>query len=79
MSSASKYGAPQVPTLNLTPFPRYVHQHDEEYDAVKKTRRPGRPANVKEDLLKMKVEALQKEYQNGFCTLHIGPGQDTAC
>lgn len=54
--------------------PRYVHQHDEEYDAVKKTRRPGRPASVREDLLKMKVDALQKEHQNGFCRLHIDLG-----
>lgn len=52
---------------------RYVNQYDEEYDAVKKTRRPGRPASAREDLLKMKVDALQKEHQNGFCMLHITP------
>ncbi|KAL1867554.1 hypothetical protein VTK73DRAFT_4078 [Phialemonium thermophilum] len=44
----------------------YVHQYDEEYEAVKKTRRPGRPASTREDLLKLKISALEKEYQNGF-------------
>lgn len=48
---------------------RFVHQHDEEYDEVKKARRPGRPASAQEDLLKMKVEALEKEYRDGFCRL----------
>lgn len=46
---------------------RYVHQYDEEYDAVKKTRRAGRPASTKEDLLKIKITALEKEYDTGFC------------
>ncbi|KAF3763778.1 hypothetical protein M406DRAFT_262813 [Cryphonectria parasitica EP155] len=45
---------------------QYVHQYDEQYDAVRKTRRPGRPASAREDLLKMKVDALEKEHQNGF-------------
>ncbi|KAI2635758.1 translation machinery-associated protein 16 [Hypomontagnella submonticulosa] len=44
----------------------FVHQYDEELDEVKKTRRPGRPASAKEDLLKVKIDKLQKEYQNGF-------------
>ncbi|KAI1645127.1 translation machinery-associated protein 16 [Daldinia loculata] len=44
----------------------FVHQHDEELSEVKKTRRPGRPASAKEDLLKVKIDKLQKEYQNGF-------------
>ncbi|KAI1438086.1 translation machinery-associated protein 16 [Xylaria sp. CBS 124048] len=44
----------------------YVHQYDEELDAVKKTRRPGQPAKAKEDLLKIKIAHLEKEYQNGF-------------
>lgn len=48
---------------------RFVHQYDEDYDSVKKTRRPGRAAGAREDLLKMKIEALEKEYQHGFCTL----------
>lgn len=43
-----------------------VHEYDEELDALKKARRPGRPPSTKEDLLKMKVEALAKEYENGF-------------
>ncbi|CAJ2509220.1 Uu.00g142460.m01.CDS01 [Anthostomella pinea] len=44
----------------------YIHQYDEELDEVKKARRPGRPASAREDLLKMKVASLEKEYQNGF-------------
>ncbi|RYC57319.1 hypothetical protein CHU98_g8887 [Xylaria longipes] len=44
----------------------YVHQYDEELDEVKKARRPGQPAKAKEDLLKVKIAHLQKEYQNGF-------------
>lgn len=48
---------------------QFVHQYDEDYDSVKKTRRPGRPPSAREDLLKMKVEALEKEYQHGFCAL----------
>ncbi|KAL1836350.1 hypothetical protein VTJ49DRAFT_5260 [Mycothermus thermophilus] len=44
----------------------FVHQYDEEYDEVKKQRRPGRPASSKEDLLRMKIEALEKEYRDGF-------------
>lgn len=30
-------------------------------------RRPGRPASTKEDILRMKIEALQKEQRDGFC------------
>ncbi|KAL4725967.1 translation machinery-associated protein 16 [Fusarium chlamydosporum] len=44
----------------------FVHQYDEEYDAAKKTRRPGRPASVKEDLLKAKIDTLEEEYKGGF-------------
>ncbi|KAI1822549.1 translation machinery-associated protein 16 [Xylaria intraflava] len=44
----------------------YVHQYDEELDTVKKARRPGQPAKAKEDLLKVKIAHLEKEYQNGF-------------
>lgn len=47
-------------------LPRYVHQYDEELDEVKKARRPGQSAKPKEDLLKMKIAQLQKEYQTGF-------------
>ncbi|KAJ0115965.1 hypothetical protein J7T55_004135 [Diaporthe amygdali] len=45
---------------------QYVHQHDQELEQLKKSRRPGRPASVKEDLLSLKVETLRKEQQNGF-------------
>lgn len=34
---------------------------------MKKTRRAGRPASTKEDLLKIKIAALEKEYEAGFC------------
>ena len=52
----------------LTYFGRFVHQHDEEYEEVKKTRRAGRPATAREDLLRMKIEALEKEACDGFCS-----------
>ncbi|KAK6842909.1 hypothetical protein PG987_003769 [Apiospora arundinis] len=44
----------------------YVHQYDEELSELKKARRPGRPASTKEDLLKVKISTLQKEYETGF-------------
>ncbi|CAI6093405.1 hypothetical protein V2G26_017607 [Clonostachys chloroleuca] len=44
----------------------FIHQYVEEYDALKKARRPGRPASTREDLLKSKVAALQAEYDQGF-------------
>ncbi|KAI0397552.1 translation machinery-associated protein 16 [Xylariaceae sp. FL0594] len=44
----------------------YLHQYDDELDELKKARRPGQPAKPKEDLVKMKIAQLQKEYQNGF-------------
>lgn len=45
---------------------RFVHQHDEEFDSLKKARRKGRPASTKEDLLKLKIAALEAEYKRGF-------------
>ncbi|KAI5920556.1 translation machinery-associated protein 16 [Camillea tinctor] len=44
----------------------FVHQYDDELNEVKKARRPGRPASAKEDLLKIKIAALEKEYKSGF-------------
>ncbi|CAK7230371.1 translation machinery-associated protein 16 [Sporothrix bragantina] len=44
----------------------FVHQHDEEMDELKHARRPGRPASMREDTLKVKIAALEKEFQNGF-------------
>lgn len=38
---------------------------------LKKARRPGRPASVKEDMLKMKIVGLVKEQLNGFCKCRI--------
>jgi hypothetical protein len=55
--------------LTVHPTKRFVHQYDEEYDAVKKTRRAGRPASTKEDLLRIKIAALEEEYTKGFCKL----------
>jgi translation machinery-associated protein 16 len=48
-------------------FASYVHQFDQELEEAKKARRPGRPASTKEDLLMMKVTALKKEQEDGFC------------
>jgi len=45
----------------------FVHQHDEEFSNLKKERRAGRPASTREDVLKMKIAADEKEYENGFC------------
>jgi translation machinery-associated protein 16 len=46
-----------------------VHQHDEEFNALKKERRPGRPASTREDVLRIKIAADEKELQDGFCEL----------
>lgn len=51
---------------------RFVHQYDEDFEAEKKARRPGRPASTREDLLKVKVNALLTEYSKGFCKSHVG-------
>ena len=51
----------------LTCLASFVHQYDEELNEMKKARRKGRPASAKEDLLKVKIENLEKEWQNGFC------------
>jgi translation machinery-associated protein 16 len=44
----------------------YVHQYDEELNGLRKARRPGRPTTAREDLLKVAVATLEKEYENGF-------------
>ena len=44
-----------------------MHQHDEEFNTLKKERRAGRPASTREDLLRMKIATDEKEYENGFC------------
>ena len=46
----------------------FIHQHDDEYESLKKARRPGRPGSAREDLLKIKIAALADEYNNGFGT-----------
>jgi translation machinery-associated protein 16 len=44
----------------------FVHQHDEEYKRVKAERRPGRPASTREDVLKLKIQNAEKEWETGF-------------
>ncbi|TVY54423.1 Translation machinery-associated protein 16 [Lachnellula cervina] len=44
----------------------FVHQYDEEFNALKKERRAGRPASTREDLLRIKIAADEKEYETGF-------------
>ncbi|KAF7547616.1 hypothetical protein G7Z17_g7608 [Cylindrodendrum hubeiense] len=44
----------------------FVHQYDEEYEGIKKTRRAGRPASMREDLLRTTISTLETEYKNGF-------------
>ena len=46
---------------------RFFHQNDEEFSKLKKERRAGRPASTREDLLRMKIAADEKEHENGFC------------
>ena len=46
----------------------YIHQNDEEYEEIKKARRPGRPASNREDQLKRKMDTLEEEYEKGFRT-----------
>lgn len=59
----------QAPRKHFNLELRFVHQYDEEYEEIKKTRRAGRPASTREDLLKMKISALEKEHRDGFCEL----------
>ncbi|VUC30578.1 unnamed protein product [Clonostachys rosea] len=45
---------------------KFIQQYVKEHDSLKKSRRPGRPASTREDLLKNKIAALQAEYDQGF-------------
>ena len=56
----------------------FVHQHDEEFSDLKKERRGGRPASTREDVLRMKIAADEKEYENGFCKFFIITGESPA-
>ncbi|KAG7419335.1 translation machinery-associated protein 16 [Fusarium sp. MPI-SDFR-AT-0072] len=58
-------GAPEIDEVQRM-IHSFVHQYDEEYNETKKARRPGRPASVKEDLLKAKINILEEEYKSGF-------------
>ncbi|KAH8174720.1 translation machinery-associated protein 16 domain-containing protein [Sarocladium implicatum] len=44
----------------------YITFTEEEHAEAKKERRPGRPASAKEDMLKMRLDTLKKEHQQGF-------------
>ncbi|KAM0269642.1 hypothetical protein ACHAQH_009685 [Verticillium albo-atrum] len=44
----------------------FVRQYDEEHSEVKKTRRAGRPASARQDLLEAKIKKLLEEEKNGF-------------
>ncbi|PHH76297.1 hypothetical protein CDD82_4059 [Ophiocordyceps australis] len=44
----------------------FIHQYDQEQTLLRKNRRPGRPPTTREDLVKMKIAALEAEYKNGF-------------
>jgi len=59
-------GKPLEMDTILTLIEAFVHQHDEEFNALKKERRAGRPASTREDLLRMKIAADEKEQENGF-------------
>lgn len=45
---------------------RFLEQHAEELSQLKKERRPGRPSSAREDLMRLKVAAGEKEYKDGF-------------
>lgn len=62
-----KYASQSVIYVHRSNRLSYIHQYDEEFEELKKARRPGRPASTREDLLKRKIEALEDEYEKGFC------------
>ena len=45
---------------------RYVKRDDEELGRLKKERRPGRASSTREDLLKQRMAAEEREYDLGF-------------
>lgn len=47
---------------------RYLSRNDNELADIKSQRRPGRPSSTREDLLKLQIEAEDREYDNGFWT-----------
>ncbi|KAF4585952.1 Translation machinery-associated protein 16 [Ophiocordyceps camponoti-floridani] len=54
----------------------FIHRFDEEVDALKKARRPGRPPSAREDLLKMRISALEAEFRNGFAVPDVLQGEN---
>jgi hypothetical protein len=59
----NSFRAPRVILIHA----RFVHQHDEEMSVLKKERRPGRPASTREDILRIKIAADEREHRDGFC------------
>ncbi len=47
-------------------FHRYIARDDEEVEALKAQRRPGRPSSSLEDQLRHRIEAEEKEFNSGF-------------
>ncbi|KAI9661309.1 MAG: hypothetical protein M1821_009636 [Bathelium mastoideum] len=45
---------------------KFLEQDEEELMQTKATRRSGRPASARQDLLQAKVDLEQKEYNSGF-------------
>ncbi|POS86805.1 hypothetical protein EPUL_001505 [Erysiphe pulchra] len=45
---------------------RFLEQYAEQLSQLKKERRPGRPSSAREDLIRIKVAAGEKEYKDGF-------------
>lgn len=45
---------------------QYLQRHDEELNALKAERRPGRPASNRQSLLEQAIKAEAQEYESGF-------------
>ncbi|KAF2144640.1 uncharacterized protein K452DRAFT_349691 [Aplosporella prunicola CBS 121167] len=68
-------GAAEALPLPLAPIPisdtvsliqSYVFRDDEELSQLKKSRRAGRPPSVRENMLRQRREAEEKEFESGF-------------
>lgn len=50
----------------------YLARDDDELEALKKSRRPGRPSSSKQDMLQMRTDKEQHEYKTGYMVPHLG-------
>lgn len=50
----------------------YLSRDDDELAALKKARRPGRPASSKQDMLQMRTDKERHEYKTGYLVPHLG-------